>query len=56
MKILHAVMAMAAIILVQMVLAVSFSWHAAEVFSSTAVSALFFYSIIRLAEKRRETK
>lgn len=51
MKIRYAAAAMAAIILVQMILAVSVSWHAAEVFSTVAVSALFFYCIIRLVGK-----
>lgn len=48
MKIRYAAAAMAAIILVQMILAVSFNWHTAEVFSSTAVSILFWYAICRL--------
>ena len=48
MKIRYAAAAMAAIIVIQVILAVSFNWHTAEVFSSTAVSILFWYAICRL--------
>lgn len=56
MKILYAVMAMIAIVLVQMVLAAVFNWHIAEVFSGTAVGALFFCSLFRMSARRHAEK
>ena len=47
MKIFHAAAAMAAIIVVQMILAFFISWQVAEAFSRTAVGALLLYAVIK---------
>ena len=52
--VLAAAAAMAAIIAGQMVLSCVFTFHVGEVFSRTAVSALFYYSIFMLWRKSRK--
>ncbi len=45
---------MAAIIAVQMILSFAFSYQAGELFSKVAVSALFYWSVLRLVRRRTE--
>ena len=45
---------MAAIIVTQVILSRVFTYHTGEVFSRTAVSALFYYSIFMLWRKSRK--
>ena len=52
--VLAAAAAMLAIIAVQMILARVFTFHVGEVFSRTAVSALFFYTVMRMTQKTRK--
>ena len=52
-EILKATVLMAVIIAVQMVLTQVFTYHIAEVFSKTACTAVFCYSVFALSKKRK---
>lgn len=52
-NILTAVLAMTAIIAVQMGLTYAFSFHVGETFSKTAITALYLYAVCRMCRKRR---
>lgn len=45
--------AMAAIILIQMTLTCVFTFHVGEVFSKTAMTALFFFCILRAGRRAK---
>ncbi len=51
--ILIAAIVMTVIIAVQMVLTQVFTYHIAEVFSKTACTAVFCYSVFALSKKRK---
>ncbi len=51
--ILTTILTLASIIAVQAVLTCAFSFHVGEAFAKTAVSALFFFAIIRLFQAGR---
>lgn len=53
---LAAAAAMLGIIAVQMILTCVFTYHAGEVFSRTAMSALFFYTVMRLGREARRAR
>lgn len=51
-----ATIVMAAIIMVQMGLTYLFSFHVGEVFSKIAVTAVFYYSVIKTAQTVKRCK
>ncbi len=51
---LAAAAAMLAIIAMQMILTYVFTCRVGEVFSRTAMSALFFYSVMRVTRRERK--
>lgn len=53
---LAAAAAVLAIIAVQMILTCVFTCRAEEIFSRTAMSALFFYSVMRLGRETRRAR
>lgn len=52
---LMGVAVMLVIIAVQLILSCLSTCHVGEVFSRTALDALFFYSLIRMGQRRRRT-
>ena len=51
--VLTTVLLLVAILAVQMGLTYAFSFHVGEVFSKTALSALYLYAVLRMFRKRR---